>query len=48
MTLPRKTFSLTASSRKSTGAMIRTRPAARSSSLTTARTPPKWSAWLCV
>ena len=48
MTLPRRTFSLTDSSRKSTGAMIRTRPAARSPSLTTARTPPKWSMWLWV
>ena len=48
ITLPARMFSLTDSSRKSTGATIRTRPAARSSSLTTARTPPKWSTWLWV
>ena len=46
--LPAKTFSLTACSRKPSGAMTGMRPDATSSSATTPRAPPKWSTWLCV
>ncbi|MCY1549609.1 hypothetical protein D9M68_857850 [compost metagenome] len=46
--LPAKTFSLTASSMKPSGASTLTLPALTSSSLITPLAPPKWSAWLCV
>lgn len=46
--LPASTFSEIAYSMKASGAMIFTLPERTSASSTTPRTPPKWSAWLCV
>ncbi len=45
---PAITFSLTASARNPSGAIIRQRPASTSSCDVTPRTPPKWSRWLWV
>jgi hypothetical protein len=45
---PAITYSLTAASRKPSGATMRTRPACTSSTVVTPSTPPKWSTWECV